>query len=105
MESLMEEKHETISKWIKLDNAATIYPATLSKKYAHMFRMSAQLRDTVDKEILSFIEQYGERAMFEKYFYYDKYEKMYCVRDDAIRQKSMTISYYYTMRSMIILGR
>ena len=49
----MEEKHETISKWIKLDNAATIYPATLSKKYAHMFRMSAQLRDTVDKEILS----------------------------------------------------
>ena len=49
----MEEKHETISKWIKLDNAATIYPATLSKKYAGMFRMSAQLRDTVDKEILS----------------------------------------------------
>ena len=49
----MEEKHETISKWIKLDNAATIYPATLSKKYAGMFRMSAQLRDIVDKEILS----------------------------------------------------
>ena len=44
---------ETISKWIKLDNAATIYPATLSKKYAGMFRMSAQLKESVDKEILS----------------------------------------------------
>lgn len=58
----------------------------------------------IDKEILSFIEQYGERAMFDKYFYYDKYEKMYCVRDDAIRQKSMTISYYYTMRKKVNTG-
>lgn len=49
----MEGKQENIRKWIKLDNAATIYPATLSKKYAGMFRMSAKLKENIDKEILN----------------------------------------------------
>lgn len=40
-------------KWIKLDNAATIYPSTLSRKYAAMFRMTVTLNEKVDKVILN----------------------------------------------------
>lgn len=39
--------------WIKLDNAATIYPSTLSRKYAAMFRMTVTLKEKIDKEILN----------------------------------------------------
>ena len=39
--------------WIKLDNAATIYPSTLSRKYAAMFRMTITLKEKIDKEILN----------------------------------------------------
>ena len=42
-----------IPSWIKLDNAATIYPSTLSRKYAAMFRMTVTLKEKVDKEILN----------------------------------------------------
>lgn len=38
--------------WIKLDNAATIYPSTLTKKYASMFRMTITLKENVDKYYL-----------------------------------------------------
>lgn len=41
-----------IPSWIKLDNAATIYPSTLSRKYAAMFRMTVTLKEKIDKEIL-----------------------------------------------------
>jgi len=41
-----------IPSWMKLDNAATIYPSTLTKRYASMFRMSVSLTETVDKKIL-----------------------------------------------------
>lgn len=39
--------------WLKLDNAATIYPSTLSRKYAAMFRMSITLTERIDKGILN----------------------------------------------------
>ena len=42
-----------IPNWIKLDNAATIYPSTLSRKYAAMFRMTVTLKEKIDKEILN----------------------------------------------------
>lgn len=42
-----------IPSWIKLDNAATIYPSTLTKRYASMFRMTISLTESVDKEILN----------------------------------------------------
>ena len=42
-----------IPSWIKLDNAATIYPSTLSRKYASMFRMTVTLKEKVDKEMLN----------------------------------------------------
>ncbi len=41
-----------MKKWLKLDNAATIYPSTLSKKYAAMFRMSVSLDEKIDVRIL-----------------------------------------------------
>jgi len=39
--------------WLKLDNAALIYPATLSRKLAAMFRLTVTLIDKVDMDILS----------------------------------------------------
>lgn len=45
----MEEKIEAQrKKWIKLDNAAKIYPATMSKKWTAMFRVSASLTERID---------------------------------------------------------
>ena len=41
-----------LPSWIKLDNAATIYPPTLTKRYASMFRMTISLTEKVDKSIL-----------------------------------------------------
>lgn len=39
--------------WMKLDNAATIYPPTLTKRYASMFRMTITLKEKVDKNLLN----------------------------------------------------
>ena len=55
----------------------------------------------IDKDVLRFIDQYGERAMFDKYFYYNKYGKEYTVHEKYIRQTSTTISYYYTMKNKV----
>lgn len=41
-----------IKNWIKLDNAAIIYPTTLSKDYAVMFRLTVKFKEEIDKEIL-----------------------------------------------------
>ena len=39
--------------WLKLDNAATIYPSTLSRTYASMFRLTITLTEDIDNDILS----------------------------------------------------
>ena len=39
-------------KLLRLDNASFIYPASLSKKYASLYRMSVTLSEPVDAEIL-----------------------------------------------------
>lgn len=39
--------------WLRLDNAAKIYPAARSKNWSNVFRLSATLTEPVDKEILS----------------------------------------------------
>ncbi len=38
--------------WLKLDNAALIYPSTLSRKYACMFRVTITLNELIDNDIL-----------------------------------------------------
>lgn len=48
----MREKIK-VPNWIKLDNAATIYPSTLSRKYASMFRLTITLSEKIDRVILN----------------------------------------------------
>lgn len=50
---MSKNKKFKVPDWIKLDNAATIYPSTLSRKYAAMFRMSVTLKEEVNREILT----------------------------------------------------
>ena len=38
--------------WMRLDNAAKIYPAALRRKWSNVFRISATLSEPVDREIL-----------------------------------------------------
>lgn len=39
-------------RWMRLDNAAKIYPAARSKRWSSVFRVSATLREPIDKEIM-----------------------------------------------------
>lgn len=38
--------------WLKLDNAAKIYPAAKNRRWSNLFRLSANMADEVDTEIL-----------------------------------------------------
>ena len=40
-------------RWLKLDNAAKIYPASRSNRWSSMFRLSATLKEPVDTEVLA----------------------------------------------------
>lgn len=40
-------------KWYKLDNAATIYPVVMNRKWMAMFRLCATLDEAVDREALA----------------------------------------------------
>ena len=40
-------------RWLKLDNAAKIYPASRSNNWSNIFRLSATLKEPVDPQILS----------------------------------------------------
>lgn len=39
-------------RWMRLDNAAKIYPAARSRRWVNLFRLSATLTEDVDKEVL-----------------------------------------------------
>lgn len=39
-------------RWLRLDNAAKIYPAARNEKWSNVFRLSATLTETVDREVL-----------------------------------------------------
>lgn len=39
-------------RWVRLDNAAKIYPAARRQNWSNMFRLSATLTEPVDKEVL-----------------------------------------------------
>jgi len=45
--------YDKLPRWIKLDNAATIYPSTLSRKHADMFRITITLKEKIDVNILT----------------------------------------------------
>ena len=40
-------------QWLRLDNAAKIYPAARNNNWSNIFRLSATLTETVDRQILS----------------------------------------------------
>ena len=46
----MSRKPET---WMKLDNAALIYPAVMNRNWTALFRLSAELTEDIDPEVLS----------------------------------------------------
>jgi len=48
------------NSWRKLDNSAKIFPLSASKKYSTVFRYSAVLKESIDKEIL---EKAVEKAL------------------------------------------
>ena len=43
---------ERKQQWMRLDNAAKIYPAALRKKWSNVFRLSATLSEPVDRDVL-----------------------------------------------------
>ncbi len=54
MERLLATKKRTDQKdWIKLDNAAKIYPAARSRNWTAIFRVSAELTEPIDPKILA----------------------------------------------------
>ena len=48
----MGKGEKMAEKWIRLDNAAKIYPAAMSRKWMPMFRLSLELDEAVDPDIL-----------------------------------------------------
>ena len=44
--------HENKLRWLRLDNAAKIYPAARRQNWSNLFRLSATLTEPVDKEVL-----------------------------------------------------
>lgn len=45
-------KKNVVKRWMKLDNAANIFPAAMSRGWMSMFRLSAELTETIEPEIL-----------------------------------------------------
>lgn len=48
----LPEKNRRRLRWLHLDNAAKIYPAAATSRWSNVFRLSATLNETVDKEVL-----------------------------------------------------
>lgn len=48
----MDHKEKKL-RWLRLDNAAKIYPAARNNNWSNIFRLSATLTETVDTEVLS----------------------------------------------------
>lgn len=48
----MKKKRSPQVHWVRLDNAAKIYPAAMRKNWSNVFRQSVTLTEPVDKEVL-----------------------------------------------------
>lgn len=48
----MKEKTKKTLRWVRLDNAAKIYPAARRKNWSNVFRQSVTLREEVDTAVL-----------------------------------------------------
>ncbi len=52
MKSVLPEGSERKLRWLKLDNAAKIYPAAATKRWSNVFRLSATLKEEIDRDLL-----------------------------------------------------
>ncbi len=48
----MAKKAKKTLRWVRLDNAAKIYPAAMRKNWSNLFRQSVTLTETVDRAVL-----------------------------------------------------
>ncbi|MCJ8329815.1 MAG: hypothetical protein HRT89_24645, partial [Lentisphaeria bacterium] len=46
------KKKETELDWLRLDNAARIYPAIISRRITSMFRLAVILKDEINPDLL-----------------------------------------------------
>jgi hypothetical protein len=81
-------------QWIKLDHSANIYPATLSRRLAAMFRLSVTLNEAVDPVCLQkALEQTIQRIPLFQYrlkqgvfwFFLEKQKGCPAVQPDAVK--------------------
>lgn len=102
------------SQWMRLDNAAKIYPAAMRKNWSNVFRLSVTLTDPIDPDILQSslevtvkrfpsISVRLRRGLF--WYYIDQIEHAPAVRADAaypitpmrfkeVRQCALRVLYY-----------
>ena len=52
IKQVMPKDNERKLRWLGLDNSAKIYPASATRRWTNVYRLSATLIDDVDKEIL-----------------------------------------------------
>jgi len=52
LKRVLPEGNERKLRWMHLDNAAKIYPASATSRWNNIYRLSATLKEEVDKEIL-----------------------------------------------------
>ena len=48
----MNPKFKQDLRWVRLDNAAKIYPASRTRRWSNVFRLSATLTEPVDTAVL-----------------------------------------------------
>ena len=53
MLKFLNMKEKKILNWVRLDNAAKIYPAARRRNWSNVFRQSATLIENIDKDVLS----------------------------------------------------
>src|SRR5574344_1849762 len=76
---MLKKDGQRENNWLKIDNAGLIYPSASSEKWNNVFRLSAYLKEQVDKNVLQqalniVIERFPNfdvtlrRGMFWHYF-------------------------------------
>ena len=80
-------------KWYRLDNAAKLYPAIRNRRWTAVFRVSAKLKEPVDKALLQkaldiTLPRMGIFSCHLKaglfWYYFERNKKRATVKDDAI---------------------
>ena len=92
-------KKETKKTWRKLDNSAKIFPLSGSNKYSTVFRYSAVLKETIDKDVLEIAVEKALRR------YHDFKVKMrngifWCYLEDNNKKPIIKEELYYPCKKI-----